>query len=245
MKTENYETTPSGKPLQFRPDSSQRRGCCPKAQLLMDIAAQSDNHLITRDTPAGTCQTSPNIQSTRKSSNWSSSNQKLPPTASPMLTRTRSASPDQASKQWQFVSRLLLFAFLIIFMAAWSYMLCSMDNECRPFSDNSKTGNGSLFWIWPEVESTIIFPWKHDRKWRRPLFFPWKHGRAADLEFFRKQFFSDTGNGSLFWILSGSGDDRYFFLENAVKAQQTSNFLNMIFLQRNTIKWLLLAFLQI
>ena len=87
MKTENYET---GKPLQFRPQS--RKGCCAKSQLLMDIAAQSDNHLITRDTPAGTCQTSPNLQSTRKSSAV-----KYP--ASPLITRTGSASPDPAAKQ--------------------------------------------------------------------------------------------------------------------------------------------------
>jgi len=31
------------------------------------------------------------------------------------------------------VSRLLLFAFLIVFMAVWSTMLCVVDDECRPF----------------------------------------------------------------------------------------------------------------
>lgn len=92
MNTDNY--LPSGKPLQFRPCSSQRRGCCAKAQLLMDIG-QAGKHLITRDTPGGTCQTSPAIQSTRKSSLRS---QKYP--ASPLMTNgTRSATPDMASKQ--------------------------------------------------------------------------------------------------------------------------------------------------
>ena len=137
MNTENY--LPSGKPLQFRPQSS-HRGCCAKSQLLMDIG-RSGRHLITRDTPGSTCQTSPNLQAMRKNSARSNS-QKYP--ASPLITRTRSVTPEMGSKQWQFVSRLLLFAFLIIFMAAWSYMLCSMDNECRPFS-NESSGNGTIF----------------------------------------------------------------------------------------------------
>lgn len=139
MNTDNY--LPSGKPLQFRPQSS-HRSCCAKSQLLMDIG-RSGRHLITRDTPGSTCQTSPNLQVMRKNSGNSGrsfSNQKYP--ASPLITRTRSATPEMGSKQWQLVSRLLLFAFLIIFMAAWSYMLCSMDDECRPFSD---AGNGTLF----------------------------------------------------------------------------------------------------
>lgn len=145
MNTENY--TASGKPLQFRPSS--KRGCCAKSQILMDIS-QKGKHLITRDTPGGTCQTSPNLQSTRKSSMRSSA--KYP--ASPMMTRTRSTTPDSASKQWQFISRLLLFAFLIIFMAAWSYMLCSMDNECRPFK--SYTRNGSIFWTVDDLSLLYI-----------------------------------------------------------------------------------------
>lgn len=28
---------------------------------------------------------------------------------------------------------MLLFGFLIVFMAGWSYMLCYFDHECRPF----------------------------------------------------------------------------------------------------------------
>ena len=101
MKTEDYEANEevddedleSGKPLQFRPNSNWR-GCCAKSRLLMDIG-QSGRYLITRDTPGGTCHTSPNLNSTRKSSIRSP--QKYP--NSPMMTRTRSATPDQAAKQ--------------------------------------------------------------------------------------------------------------------------------------------------
>ena len=32
------------------------------------------------------------------------------------------------------ISRMVLFGFLIVFMAGWSYLLCSLDHECRPFS---------------------------------------------------------------------------------------------------------------
>ncbi len=31
------------------------------------------------------------------------------------------------------VSKLLLFAFLVVFMAGWSYLLCYLDSECQPF----------------------------------------------------------------------------------------------------------------
>ena len=97
MKTEDYgdedDDLESGKPLQFRPNSNWR-GCCAKTRLLMDIG-QSGRYLITRDTPGGTCQTSPNLQSTRKNSIRSP--QKYP--NSPMMTRTRSVTPDQAAKQ--------------------------------------------------------------------------------------------------------------------------------------------------
>ena len=139
MNTDDYQ----GKPLQFRPGKA--KACCPRSQMIQDIA-QAGKHLITRETPGGTtCQTSPNLQSTRKSTSDFPS--------SPAMTATRSATPDQGSKQWQFISRLLLFAFLIafliIFVIAWSYMLCSMDSECRPFGDTSDTGNGSLFKKWP------------------------------------------------------------------------------------------------
>ena len=103
MKTEDYgeDDLEAGKPLQFRPNSNWR-GCCAKSRLLMDIG-QSGRYLITRDTPGGTCQTSPNLQSTRKSSIRSPaagscrSPQKYP--NSPLMTRTRSATPDQAAKQ--------------------------------------------------------------------------------------------------------------------------------------------------
>ena len=153
MQTENYgenddDDLESGKPLQFRPNSNWR-GCCAKSRLLMDIG-QSGRYLITRETPPGgtTCQTSPNLQSTRKNSSIRSPqhSSKFGPGSPAQMSRTRSASPDQAAKQWQFVSRLLLFAFLIIFMVAWSYMLCSMDGDCSPFSRTNTTGKESVFW---------------------------------------------------------------------------------------------------
>lgn len=37
----------------------------------------------------------------------------------------------------QFVSRLFLFAFLFLFMAGWSFLLCSLDHECRPFGSTN------------------------------------------------------------------------------------------------------------
>ena len=152
MKTEDYgenddDDLESGKPLQFRPNSNWR-GCCAKSRLLMDIG-QSGRYLITRETPPGgtTCQTSPNLQSTRKNSIRSPQHSsKFGPGSPAQMSRTRSASPDQAAKQWQFVSRLLLFAFLFIFMVAWSYMLCSMDGDCSPFSRTNTTGKESVFW---------------------------------------------------------------------------------------------------
>ena len=91
MKTENYQ----GKPLQFRPGKT--KACCPRSQMIEDIS-QAGKHLITRDTPmTSTCQTSPNLQSIRKNSTNQSS-QKFP--SSPAMTgTTRSATPDQGSKQ--------------------------------------------------------------------------------------------------------------------------------------------------
>ena len=50
--------------------------------------------------------------------------------------RQGSSTPeDRAGRQWQLISRLFLFAFLIVFMAGWSYLLCTLDHECRPFDD--------------------------------------------------------------------------------------------------------------
>ena len=66
MRNEDYGDDDSSKPLQFRPNSNWR-GCCAKSRLLMDIG-QSGRYLITRDTPGGTCQTSPNLNATRKNS---------------------------------------------------------------------------------------------------------------------------------------------------------------------------------
>lgn len=49
------------------------------------------------------------------------------------------------------VSKLMLFAFLVVFMAGWSYLLCYLDTECRPFggaiffddSSNATTNNST------------------------------------------------------------------------------------------------------
>lgn len=85
MKTENYETLPSGKPLQFRPSSTRRKGCCAKAQLLMDIG-RSGRHLITNDS----CQSSPAMIR---------QNRHRQPEADVITVQSRSETPDQRSKQ--------------------------------------------------------------------------------------------------------------------------------------------------
>ena len=143
MKTENYETLPSGKPLAFRPSSTRRKGCCAKAQLLMDIG-RSGRHLITN--ADSSCQSSPAMIR----------NKHLRPDAD-VITVQSETPADVGSKQWQLVSRLLLFAFLIIFMAAWSYMLCSMDNDCRPFSSDPRTANSSKFFWWAARDKSLQF----------------------------------------------------------------------------------------
>ncbi len=45
------------------------------------------------------------------------------------------------------VSKLLLFAFLVVFMAGWSYLLCKFDDECQPFAGD--------FIFFPNEDSVI------------------------------------------------------------------------------------------